>query len=638
MLQAIRDRTRGWIAYVIVALLVIPFALFGMYNYLAEGGGAQTVATVNGEEITRARLDQVHRQRQAQLREALGDRFDPAMFDDQQLRRETLQQLIDRQLLLGYARDAGLRVSDQEVANALRQQSVFQVDGEFSVERYRSLLSQNNITPEQYEAQLRRDLALEALREAVVGTAITSDAEIERLVALQRQERRAGWLTVSAAAFEDEVSVDDAAVQEYYEANRDRYRRPEAVRLRYVLLDPQRLAADTEVSEDTLRERYQERVAQAERGAPRRIRHILVEVPESADDAAVAAAREEAQALRERIQGGEPFAAVAEEASDDPGSARQGGDLGLVRRGDFVEPFEEAAWSLEEGELSEPVRTEFGWHLIEVTEVRAADVPPFEELRDELRREVARERAERRLYELGNELETLAFENPDSLRPAAEALGVQVQETGWISPEGGGEGIAAEPAVLEAAFSEELISERVNSDLLELDGNRFAVIRVAEHREAAVQPLDAVRERVAAAVREARAADAARERAEALQQRLADGEAFEAVAGEAGEGVSAQSPRWIRRDSSEVPAAVREQAFRLAVAGEEQAAELARVDGGWAVVMVDAVRPGDVSDLGEQERAQLRSTLNRLDGNAAFEALVAALREEADISIREDRI
>ncbi|PWG61432.1 SurA N-terminal domain-containing protein [Spiribacter halobius] len=638
MLQAIRDRTRGWIAYVIVALLVIPFALFGMYNYLAEGGGAQTVATVNGEEITRTRLDQAHRQRQAQLREALGDRFDPAMFDDQQLRRETLQQLIDRQLLLGYAQDAGLRVADQDVANALRRQSVFQVDGEFSVERYRSLLSQNNITPEQYEAQLRRDLALEALRDAVVGTAITSDAEIERLVALQRQERRAGWLSVSAAAFEDEVSVDDAAVQEYYEANRDDYRRPEAVRLRYVLLDPQRLAADIEVDEDTLRERYEERVAQAERGAPRRIRHILVEVPESADEAAVAEAREEAQALRERIQGGESFAQVAEDASDDPGSARQGGDLGLVRQGDFVEPFEEAAWSLEEGELSEPVRTEFGWHLIEVTEVRSADVPAFEELRDELRAEVARERAERRLYELGNELETLAFENPDSLQPAAETLGIEVQETDWITPEGGGEGIAAEPAVLEAAFSEERIGERVNSDLLELEGNRYAVIRVADHRDAAVEPLDEVRDRVEAAVREARAADAARERAEALQQRLADGEAFEAVAGEASEGVSAQSPRWIRRDSGEVPAAVREQAFRLAVAGDEQAAELARLDGGWAVVMVDAVRPGDVSDLGDEERAQLRSTLDRLDGNAAFEALVAALREEADISIREDRL
>lgn len=637
MLQAIRDRTRGWIAYVIVALLVIPFALFGLYNYIADGGGPQTVATVNGEEITRTRLDQAYRQRQSQLREMLGERFDPAMFDDQQLRRETLQQLIDRQLLLGYAQEAGLRVPDGDVAAAVREQSMFQVDGEFSVERYRELLSQNNIAPEQYEAQLRRDLALEALRSAVADSALASEREIERLVALQRQERRTAWLRVATEAFADAVSIDEAAVSEYYESNREAYRRPEQVRLRYLLLDPQTLAGSVEVDTQTLRERYEERRASAERQAPRRIRHILLEVPDSADAEAV---REEAQALRERILAGEDFAEVAEEASDDPGSARNGGDLGLVRRGDFVERFEEAAWALEEGELSEPVRTEFGWHLIEVTEVRAPDVPPFEEMRAELREEVAAERAQRRLFELGNELETLAFENPDSLEPAAEALSLEIRETDWITVSGTDEGIASSATVLEKAFSDALIEAGENSELLELSGDRYAVIRVADHREAQVRPLEAVREQVVAALREERAAEAAREEAERLRDALAAGESPEQLATEAGEAVRFRAPQWIARDSGGVPRAVRDQAFRLAVAADSESpvTELARVSDGWAVVVVDEVRPGDPSALSAEEREQLRTTLNRLDGNAAFEALVAALREQADISIREDRL
>lgn len=633
MLQAIRDRTRGWIAYVIVALLVIPFALFGMYNYLADGGGPQTVATVNGEEITRDRLDQAYRQRQSQLREMLGERFDPAMFDDGELRREALQQLIDRQLLLGYAQEYGLRVSNQEVAAAVRQQSVFQVDGEFSVERYRELLSQNNISPEQYEAQVRRDLALDALREAVSGSAMASDREIERLVALQRQERRTGWLTLSAAAFAEEVSVDEAAIEDYYEEHRDDYRRPEAVRLSYILLDPETLAEELEVSEETLRERYEERVAAAEGDSARSVRHILLEIPEDGDADAV---RERAEELRERVRDGESFADLAEEYSDDPGSARAGGDLGEVRRGDFVEPFEEAAWALEEGELSEPVRTEFGYHLIEVTAIEEPDVPDFDSLREELRAEAAAERAERRLFELGNELETLAFENPDSLEPAAEALGVEVQETDWVTRDGADSGIASASAVLEAAFSDELIDERVNSDLLELSDDRYAVVRVADYREAEVRPLEEVREDVRAAAREARAAEAARERAETLRERLAEGADLAELAGD---GVEVTEPRWVRRDSADVPGAVREAAFRLpAPADDEPASELARLQDGWAVLVVDEVRPGDSDDLSDEAREELRSTLNRLDGNAAFEALVASLREQADISIREDRL
>ena len=637
MLLAIRDRTRGWIAYLIVALLVIPFALFGLYNYVG-GGGPQIVATVNGEEITRTQLDQAYQQRQAELRQMLGERFDPSLFDTRQLRRQTLQQLIDRQVLVDYARRNGLRAGNTDVARSVRSQPIFQVDGSFSMDRYRTILEQNGLTPEAYEAQMRRDLSITLLQRAVQTSAFTTDRALDRLLELQGQRRELAWATVPASAYQDDVEVTEPALQTWYDEHPERFRVPEQVQLRYLRLSPEPIAEDITVSAADVEARYEERSASTRNSSARDVRHILASVPQGADDAAVQSALEEIESARERIQEGETFAAVAESVSDDPGSAAQGGSLGTIERGDVDAAFADAAWSLTPGELSEPVRTPFGWHLIEVTDALAPEMPPLEQMRDQIREQIALERAERRVFELANEVDTLAFENPADLEPAAEAAGIEVRTTGWIAASGAEDGIASEPPVLQTAFSQDMLESRENSELLELSDGGYAVIRVTEYRPARIEAFETVREDVEAAYVSEQARASARAAARSIADAVQSGESLQAAAADVP--AAALNPaQWSERNARALPAGVRETGFRLP-SGDNGGPRtgVATLPEGFAAVVVQSVEPGDPASVDAERRSQLRSTLNDLDGQASVSAIVEALRDQAEIRIREDNI
>ena len=637
MLLAIRDRVRGWVAYLVVGLLAVPFALFGLYNYLGDGTGDRVVATVEGEEITRGTLDERYRSRQAELRQMLGDQFDLTAIDGLQLRRQVLNELVDRELLLNYARDEQLQVSDADIARYIRQQEFFQADGEFSVERYRALLARNNLTPERYEAQVRQDLATQLVQGALEGTVYASDRELERLLALQNQRREIAWTQLPAASFADQVSLDQASIESWYSDHNEQFRREAQVRVEYIRLDAEALAAEVDVSDDAVRELHEERMQASADDAERSLRHILVQVAPDADDAEVEQAREAIIAARSRIEEGEGFAEVAVEVSDDSGSARQGGDLGTVSRGDLVAPFADAAWNLAPGELSDPVRTEFGWHLIEVTEAgETADVA-FEEVADELRQEIAEDRARQRVFERGNELELVAFENPDSLEPAAQAVGLEVQESDWIPRSGRDRGIGSEPAVLSAAFSEALLERRENSDLIELDGSTYVVLRVADHEPSRIPDFTEVEDHVTEVYREERALELAEEAARSFMDSRQPSEALEAAA--AIDGAQRHSPRWAGRGDTEIPGSVRQEAFRLYLGdGEQQVAGLASLGDGYAIVAVSGVEDGDPDAVDAAEREQLRNSLNRVDGDVAIDALIHELRQRSSVRIYEERL
>jgi|GEM_PF-4589023 len=301
MLQSIRERTGIFLPVAVIGLLVVPFVISSLYGYVVGGGGPQTIATVDGVEITRSRLDQAYRERQSELRQLLGEQFDPSLFDTDQLRRETAQQLIDRAVLLNYARAQGLQATDADVAIAIRGQSIFQVDGSFSAERYRRILEQNRLTPERYESQLREDLTIDLLQRSIGQTAYTSDRELDRILALQRQRRELAWAVLPAEAYRDAVSIEESDLRAWYERNAERYRQPQQVQLRYLHLDLDAIAADIDIPRADIEARYAEREAEANADSLREIRHILIAVDESADTAAVEAARERAQSARQRI-------------------------------------------------------------------------------------------------------------------------------------------------------------------------------------------------------------------------------------------------------------------------------------------------------------------------------------------------
>ncbi|TQE99370.1 MAG: hypothetical protein FKY71_09005 [Spiribacter salinus] len=638
MLLAIRDRTRGWIAYLIVALLVVPFALFGLYNYVGNGGGERTVATVDGEEITSTQLDEAFQARQSELREVLGDRFDSRLFDSDQIRREALDQLIDRQLLLNHAEATGIQVSDADVATYIRSREFFESDGAFSVDRYRDVLQQNRLTPDRYEAQVRQDLTTNLLRRVVESSAYTSDWELDRLIALQQQRREIGWVSVDADAYQNAVELTENELEAWYADNAERFRRPARVKLRYLSLDPEALAEEMTVSEEEIQAAYDERLASPEASGERTVRHILVQVPRDADDTEVAEAREAIESARARIKGGEPFEAVAEAVSDDTGSARRGGDLGRVARDDLAPAFAEAAWSLDPQELSDPVRTDFGFHLIEVTNAPGSDQPSLAALEDELRQEVALDKAERAVFERGNQLETLAFENPDTLAPAAEALGVDISQSDWI-PQGGTEsGIGSEPAVLDAAFSDALLEDRENSDLIELNDETYVVLRVDQYEDERVPPLSDVRDEAREAFRNERALTLAKAQAESLAGDLRSG-SDPVSAANGVRGAEGHAPRLASRNNRDLPGGVRERAFRLYLGdSNERAVGVASASGGWAAVVLTDIEAGDPDAADAEQREQLRSTINDLDSRDGFRSVLAALRADADVEIREDSL
>jgi peptidyl-prolyl cis-trans isomerase D len=630
MLQTIRDRAQGWIAWVIIILISIPFALWGIQSYL-EVGGEVVVAKVNGVEITEQDLQRRVQQARIQLRERLGAAYDGAQLDDRRLRLEVLDDMIRETLLVDVSNRMGFRVSDQELQAQILSEPAFQLAGRFDNAVYQQTLELQGLSPAVFEAQVRQRMVGTQMVRGVVGSELITTAEREAFQRLSGQRREVGWLRIPAARFMDDAPLDASAIQAYYEANAAAFQTPEQVRLEYLVLDVDALATGSAVSDEDLRRAYeadQARFGQPER---RKVRHILLPVPTEADEAKAQAVLEEIQAVRARILGGEPFDEVAKAVSQDPGSASQGGSLGEIEQGLMDPTFDQAAFALATGELSEPVRSRFGYHLIEVEEITPARVKPFEEVKESLRAELARQQAESLFYDLGERLANVVYETPDSLKPAADELGLQVQQSDWIGRTGG-EGLLGHPKVTAAAFSEEVLNERRNSDLIEpeKDSLQALVVRVIDHREASTRPLDSVREEIAATLSQERARKAAWEAAQAGAEKLRGGADWSAVAGED----KPEEPGLVGRNDPKVPAPVRSLAFTMPAPSEGGQASIGTAvfeDGDAAIVRVTRVEPGEVKQPQGGATDQERSALSQLMGRQAYEAVLEDMERRAKI-------
>jgi len=628
MLQAIRERAQGWIAWFIVILISIPFALWGIQSYTGIGG-EPIAATVDGHDITQRDLDQRFQRTRMELRERLGTAYRPELFDNKELRREVLDDMIREYLILQTARGMGLRASDQEVRLTVLSDPAFQVKGRFDKELYETRLRQSGMVPAQFEDRLRQRLLVAQLARALEATELATAREIGEATRLTGQKRDLTYVILPAEAFLSDEPVSDAEIASYYEANRARFATPEEVKVDYLVLDAEHLPGLAVPSEEQLREAYAanaERFGQPER---RRARHILVSIPPGADPAVEAQAKATIEQARERIVQGEDFAAVAKEVSQDPGTKAKGGDLGDFGRGVMDPAFEQAAFSLAKGELSQPVRSRFGYHLIETTEIIPASTKPFEEVRGELVAELTKREASARFFDQSERLATLVYETPDSLRPAAEQLGLQIQTSDWI-PRPGGTGLFANPKVLNAAFSDDLIKQGVNSEVIEPEKDRLqaVVLRVTEHRDASVKPLPEVRDEIVAALRQTRAREAALAAAEAMRDRVRGG----APVADAADGHKVESLGLVTRDDARAPQEVRNAAFTLPRPGPGTvAATTAKLGDGAALVVVAKVEDGTPGDLPEAARAQQGETLSRALASQAYRHLIQDLEARAKI-------
>lgn len=625
MLEFIRERAQGWIAWIIVGFLILTFSVWGIEYYLSSEAEVN-VAKVGDEKITADEFQRAYQQRRMQLQNMLGERFDPSLINDAQLKKDVLERLIERRLLLQMAKDAGLRVTDEQLAQTIRSIPALQQDGRFDQQLYLQLLESQGETVSSFEETVRQDLLLNQLQRGLSLTEFVSKREVSEALRLQQQSRDVGYTVLPVANFMEGPLPTAAEVSQYYEEHRNDYTLPEQVSVEYIELSSDALVQG-QPTEEEIRQAYEQRAADFSTPEERRVRHVLIQVPAGADQAKVDAARKRAEEALKRIRAGESFEKVAREISEDPGSASLGGDVGFFGRGVMDPEFEKAAFALNKGQVSDVVRSGFGFHVLKLEDIHAGRSKPLEQVRDEVVRDLQQQKAEERFYERSETLSTRAFENPDSLEPVAKELGLHVQTSEPFSREAGA-GIAASPKVRTAAFQEEVLAG-ANSEPIEIEPGRLIVLRVKEHRPSAARNLEEVRPEIERALVRSKAAERAKAAGEAGLERLRKGEDAAAVASSLG--AQWQRKPDVKRADAEVDAGVKKIIFRAPrpTSGKPAFAGEALPNGDYALIAVYKIEEGSVADGSARVAAQ-----ESLENEQAMERIreyVEAIKARADI-------
>jgi peptidyl-prolyl cis-trans isomerase D len=608
----------------VLAIMMIPFAFFGLDSYTRSMGGADDVANVDGQSVTVREFNEELRQQLDRIRGILGRGADVSSFDTPEARAGLLDSLVDRRLIATAAVKSRLTVSDEQLREMIAGMPPFQVDGKFSKASYEALLQAQNLTPAGFESKLRYDLALSQLNRALAGSAIQSRSVSERLVKLGDEQREVQESVISADAFATKVSVTEAAMKAHYEANQNEFRTPEVVKAEYLVLSAEQLGSLDPVTEDEVKAAYAARSSQYRQEEQRRVSHILIPAAGDAKPAEKEAAREKAAALLAEIRRAPGrFADLAKQNSQDPGSAEKGGDLGVVTPGMMVKPFEEAAFKLKSGETSDLVETEFGYHIIRVTGIQAAQVKPLESVRAELTKELARQKGTKRFAEAAEVFSNMVYEQSDSLKPAAERFKLQVQRTDWL-PKAASQaaGPLANPKLLGALFSPESISSKRNTDAIEIAPSVLVSARVVEHKAATQLTFEQVKATIETRLRRQEASKLAQQDGAAKLAELKAGKdagikwsAAHPVSRAKGEGLPPEALRQIlSADATKLPA--------FAGYGGE---------GGYVLYRV-----GKVIEAAAKDEKEAKAALGRIESQAGgdqFAAYVASLRARAKVEV-----
>jgi peptidyl-prolyl cis-trans isomerase D len=625
MLQDLRKNIQGTTAKIIVGLIVISFSIFGIESILL-GGGGNSVAEVNGEEITPMELQQAVNTTKRRLIGMMGDELDPALLDDERLRPQALESLIARKLEVLSAAEMGLAVSEQEIGAMISGMEQFQVDGKFSPELYRSLLSSSGFTPALFKQSLREDLLINQVRTGLAGSDFVTPAELETNARVTGEQRDVRYLTLPLERFKQERTITEQEIAEYYQAHTNDFMTPESVTLDYIELRSQDFYQPVE--EAALREAYELEKESYAYATENRVSHILFEHRDGESEQEHQARIDAALA---ELDAGEAFANVAGKYSDDIGSSAVGGDLGFSSGEAFPSEMEAAIAELEVGAVSDPVETDAGTHLILLTERREGDPPSFEEMRGELEARLQEDEARVVLLRTVEALRDLAF-NAEDLRAPAEELQLSVQRSDPVTRTQS-DGLFANAALLEAAFSDELLNEGHNSDVIELAGNHFVVMHVHAYQQPEIKPLEQVRDEIAAIIRDNSARAAVAAEAEKLVSQLRQGSPLDELA-------KARQLEWhvelgADRGNPNLPPRVLERAFQLPAPGKGETLSdyVMALNGDAQVLQLVRVDPGAYGDLTEQQRSVLGQQVRAEFGGLVDTEYRSGLRTDADVTV-----
>ena len=655
MLQTLRDKTSGWIATVILGLLIIPFAFFGMESYLSPRVDTYAARIAQPpswwpsapERWPVSYLWKTHdieaqdyRQRletqRMRMRDEQGDKFDANAFESAENKRKLLDDMIDEQLMRLAAERDGIVVSDAEIRREIQDIPDFQVDGKFDADRYQLLLASQNPpqTPRTFEQSVREGMQYSLIPSRLARSGFVTDAELDRLMRLLGERRDVSFVVLPPPQV-DTAAVTPAQIQGWYKSHARDYRSPETVRLEYVEVDAGMLPPPV-VDEPALRKRYDEQAAKYSTPEQREVSHILVQVAADASDAEKKAAEARAKTLAEQARAaGANFAALARANSDDAGSKASGGSLGWLTKGGMPGAFDDAAFAMKAGEVRGPVKTDFGWHVIKLDQLRAGTRQPFEAVRTQLEQELLEGDRERAFNDLSGKLVDAIYKNPNSLEPAAKSLGLMVQTTPAF-PRSGGPGIASDQKVLRAAFSDTLVRDGTASDPIELSPTRIVLIRVIDHKPEAVLPLAQVGDAVVMAIR----ADRQRKAAESAADALVKAAKASGLPAAAAAATLAMGEANDVRRGSPVPSREAVEAFFRVPRPQDNLIPVGKTEAGgqFIVFAIRAVRDGEIGQVTPEERLQLREQLSQASGNQAQEAFVRAARGKYKIKVAEDRL
>ena len=630
-MMQMRDRAQGWGGKIIAGAIIIVMAVFGFGAFTSFVDTDPSVVDVNGEAITQSSVVNESDRRKRRILSQMGEAADASLIDDTLLQQSVVERLIDRAILLQFGTEVGMAASDARVDKIITAIPAFQIDGVFSSDLYRNLIANDRHTPTSFRTSLQESLILEDLQTALFDSQIVMDWELKRISNLLSQTRDIAYLTLDTENFVQDIELDEAAIIEYFELNSASFRSQESIDISYVQLSVAALMQDKDIvlGEEDLLSRYADDKAAFAATETRRASHILLGIT---DDRSEAEAITQLVQVSERIQAGESFASLAESLSEDPGSSGSGGDLGYVTQGAMVPEFEDALWLLQKEELSVPVVSEFGVHLIKLVDIRLDEFPEFDQQKSGIEQDMRREFAEELFAGRVQLIDDLAFQEPDSLEPVLEQFNLTTSKvTGVVR--GMTDSIFANAQLIEAAFSGDVADEGFNSKVIQV-GETAYWIRSDGYFPATQKNLEDVRDEISEILVSELAQDKIDGAVNDILEMLESGEGSSTVA--AKYALEWNQVSAVKRNQADIPRAVSALAFSLPKPGvdEKSSGRASLNNGSMAVVTVTSVIDGDIAALTDKERSDIQNQLERSIGQDDFQALHTSLKASASISRR----
>lgn len=626
MLEAIRERQQSWIAKLILALITVPFALWGVDSYLKQAGSSVAVAKVNSDSITVQQFGKALQN----LRDSMKENSDPNFLENPEVRHAVLDKLINARLLAAEVKRGGYMISDEQLSKVIVTMPEFQKDGQFSQELYDQILTANAMTPSRFEASMRGDLLTQQVRDSIANLAFVSHAVPMHSMQVQKQLREVSTANIRVDEYLPQAKVDPTEVKTYYDKHQDEFRIPEQVKIEFVVLSAGNLVAAQQVTDDEAKKFYDENSSKFQGDEERRASHILIAFGASKDAAAKAAAKKKVQeVLAEVKKSPSKFDELAKKYSQDPGSAANGGDLGPIKRGIMVKPFEDAVFSMAPGSVSEPIETDFGYHIIKLTGVTGAS-QGFDQVKAQIRAELMYQRALAKFAEVAESFSNTVYEQSSSLEPAAQSQHLQVQKSDWQSQDDVAKFFKNNQRIAAAVFSNDVRKEKRNTEAVEIAPNTLAAARVVDARPSSIKPFETVKTAIEDNLKHVQAAKLATQQGDKVLAELKKGDAGANL----GWTTSVMADR---KNAQGLTDGVLQQAFRMDVSKLPAYVGATAKDGGYVLIRVSAIEDGMKNIDAEGKKTANAEYTAYLSGEY-LAAYMKSLRAKANVTINQELV